>query len=390
MPLADSITYNTNMKTPSFKSACATGTDWRIIAEQCLAELGSEPESARLGLIYITEPLAPDLERLLEQLRARTGVRDWIGTVGSGICCTGREIYDEPAAAVMLAALPEDSYRLIPAGLDALAEMLTLNREWISAHEARFGIVHGDPRNNHVPQIIESLSLELDPGFLVGGLSSASSGDHQIQIAGARYENGLSGALFSAEIPVISGLTQGCTPLGMKHTVTRCQRNILVELDGRPALDVFSEDIGEVLARDLSRVAGYIFAGLPVPGSDTGDYMVRNLVGIDPAQKLVAIGDLVEEGDPVMFCRRDGDTAREDMLRMLRDLGKRARSGIRGGVYYTCLGRGRYQFGEQSEELRMIQEELGDFPLVGFFANGEISHNRLYGYTGVLTLFLAH
>ena len=262
--------------------------------------------------------------------------------------------------------------------------------DWIAANQARFGIVHGDPRNGHVPQIIESLSLELDPGFLVGGLSSASEGNHQIQIAGGRYENGLSGALFSAEIPVISGLTQGCTPLGMKHTITRSQRNILVELDGRPALDVFSEDIGEVLSRDLSRVAGYIFAGLPVPGSDTGDYLVRNLVGIDAGQKLVAIGDLVEEGDPVMFCRRDGDTAREDMLRMLRDLGKRAGAGIRGGVYYTCLGRGRYQFGEHSEELRMIQEQLGDFPLVGFFANGEISHNRLYGYTGVLTLFLSH
>jgi small ligand-binding sensory domain FIST len=377
------------METPIFKAACATGADWRVIAEQCLADLGSGPASARLGLLYITEPLASDLDRLLQRLRAATGVRDWVGTVGSGICCTGREIYDEPAAAVMLAALPEDSYRLIPAGLDALAEMLTVNRDWIAAHQARFGIVHGDPRNGHIPQIIESLSLELDPGFLVGGLSSASAGNHQIQIAGGRYEKGLSGVLFTAGIPVISGLTQGCTPLGMKHTITRCQRNILVELDGRPALDVFSEDIGEVLARDLSRVAGYIFAGLPVPGSDTGDYLVRNLVGIDPGQKLVAIGDLVEEGDPVMFCRRDGDTAREDMLRMLRDLGKRARGGIRGGVYYTCLGRGRYQFGENSEELRMIQQQLGDFPLVGFFANGEISHNRLYGYTGVLTLFLA-
>jgi small ligand-binding sensory domain FIST len=376
------------METPTFKAACATGADWRGIAERCMAELAGQPAAANFGFIYVTEALASDLDRLLAELRGRTGVRDWIGTVGGGICCTGREIYDEPAAAVMLAALPEDSYRLIPAGLDALAEMLTRNRDWIEARQARFGIVHGDPRNNHVPQIIESLALELDPGFLVGGLSSAGVGDHQIQIAGGRYQNGLSGALFSAEIPVISGLTQGCTPFGRKHAVTRCQRNILVELDGRPALEVFSEDIGEVLARDLSRVAGYIFAGLPVPGSDTGDYLVRNLIGIDPSKKLVAIGDLVEEGDPIMFCRRDGDTAREDMRRMLRDLHKRARNGIRAGVYYTCLGRGRYQFGEHSEELCMIQEELGDFPLVGFFANGEISHNRLYGYTGVLTLFL--
>ena len=90
----------------------------------------------------------------------------------------------------------------------------------------------------------------------------------------------------------------------------------------------------------------------------------------------------------MMFCRRDGDTAREDMIRMLTDLKKRAGGDIKGGVYYTCLGRGRYQFGEDSEELRLIREHLGDFPLVGFFANGEISHNRLYGYTGVLTLFV--
>ncbi|MDH3900156.1 MAG: FIST C-terminal domain-containing protein, partial [Gammaproteobacteria bacterium] len=251
-----------------------------------------------------------------------------------------------------------------------------------------FGIVHGDPRNSHMPQIIESLSAELNPGFLVGGLTSANDAVNQLQIAGDPCQDGLSGVLMSAEIPVITGLTQGCTPLDNKHTVTRCERNILVELDGRPALDVFREDIGEVLSKDLSKVAGYIFAGLPITGSDTGDYLVRNLIGIDPDQKLLAIGDYVEENDSIMFCRRDGETAREDMLRMLRDLGNRAQGEIRGGVYYTCLGRGRYQFGEDSEELRMIRDELGDFPLVGFFANGEISHNHLYGYTGVLTLFL--
>jgi small ligand-binding sensory domain FIST len=89
-----------------------------------------------------------------------------------------------------------------------------------------------------------------------------------------------------------------------------------------------------------------------------------------------------------MFCRRDGDSAREDMQRMLDDLGRRAGGVPRAGVYYTCLGRGRYQFGDNSVELNMIRDRLGDFPLVGFFCNGEISHNRLYGYTGVLTLFV--
>jgi small ligand-binding sensory domain FIST len=376
------------MTAATFKAACATGSDWRAILGQCLPDLGARPSGANLGLLYVTAPLAPYLGDLLADLRSKTEIDDWVGTVGTGICFTGREIYDEPAAAIMLASLPEDSFRVIPAGIEPLSDMLTSNRKWIAEHQANFGIVHGDPRNPHIPQIIASLANELDAGFLVGGLASAADHEYPLQIAGKLCGDGLSGVLFSSEVPVISALTQGCTPLGAKHTISQCERNILVSLDDRPALDVFREDIGEVLSKDLSRVAGYIFAGLPVPGSDTGDYLVRNLIGIDPRQKLLAIGDVLEEEATIIFCKRDGDSAHQDMLRMLDDLAKRTKGRIKGGVYYSCLGRGRYQFGENSEELRMIRDELGDFPLVGFFANGEISHNRLYGYTGVLTLFL--
>lgn len=372
----------------SFKASCATGSDWRAVARNCLQELGTEPSNANFGFLYITDSLAPYLQTLLDEFRQQTGIKDWVGTVGAGICCSGREIYDEPAAAIMLAILPENSYRLFPSGINKLSDMLMENRAWINEHAVHFGVVHGDPRNSHIGQIIDSLSTELDPGFLVGGLTSASDDSYMQQIAGDICEHGLSGVLLSAEIPVISGLTQGCTPLANKHTITRAEGNILAELDGRPALDVFREDIGEVLAKDLSGVAGYIFAGLPVAGSDTGDYLVRNLMGIDPDEKLLAIGDNLENDAPIIFCRRDHVSAREDMLRMLGDLGKRSKGQIKGGLYYTCMGRGRHQFGKDSEELKMIRDQLGDFPLVGFFANGEISHNRLYGYTGVLTLFL--
>jgi small ligand-binding sensory domain FIST len=376
------------MTATSFKAASATASDWQSIADQCLQDLGGGSLDANLGLLYVTDPLTAHLGDLLARLRSGTGVEDWIGAVGGGICVTGREIYDQSAAAIMLASLPEDSFRLIPPGIKPLDDMLAANRNWIAERQASFGIVHGDPGNAHIPQIIESLANELGSGFLVGGLSSASDHNRPAQIAGELCEDGLSGVLLSAEVPVITGLTQGCTPLGPKHTVTQCDRNILVNLDGRAALDVFREDIGEVLSKDLSRVAGYIFAALPVPGSDTGDYLVRNLIGIDPGQKLLAIGDILEEEAAIMFCKRDGESAREDMLRMLDDLGRRAKGSIKGGLYYSCLGRGRHQFGDNSEELKMIQDKLGDFPLVGFFANGEISHKRLYGYTGVLTLFV--
>lgn len=193
--------------------------------------------------------------------------------------------------------------------------------------------------------------------------------------------------MFTDAAGVQTALSQGCSPIGPHRRITQCQRNVIVELDGRPALDVFKEDIGDVLARDISRVGGYIFAGLPIPGSDTGDYLVRNLIGVDMEKRLIGIGDLVERGQELMFCRRDGDTAREDLSRMLSNLKGRLSGPPRGGIYVSCLGRGANLFGDDSQELKQIRDELGDFPLVGFYANGEVSQNRLYGYTGVLTLF---
>ncbi len=129
-------------------------------------------------------------------------------------------------------------------------------------------------------------------------------------------------------------------------------------------------------------------AAFPVAGSDRADYMVRNLVGLDGERGLLAIGAPLEDGQRVMFCRRDGQTARDDLARMLGELKRRATTPAKGAVYFSCLGRGPHMFGAPSAELAAIQDELGEVPLVGFFCNGEISHNRVYGYTGVLSLFL--
>ena len=96
----------------------------------------------------------------------------------------------------------------------------------------------------------------------------------------------------------------------------------------------------------------------------------------------------VSDGDAVLFCRRDPTSAAADLQRMLADLKRRAGGTPRAGLYFSCVARGPNLFGESSQELRMIRDALGAFPLAGFFGNGEIAHDRLYGYTGVLALFL--
>jgi small ligand-binding sensory domain FIST len=102
----------------------------------------------------------------------------------------------------------------------------------------------------------------------------------------------------------------------------------------------------------------------------------------------LAVGHMVAAGDAIQFCRRDHKAAVKDLERMLADVKRRTEGPPRAGLYYACVARGPNLFGGESEELRLIRDELGEFPLVGFFANGEISHDRLYGYTGVLALFM--
>jgi small ligand-binding sensory domain FIST len=363
----------------------AAAGDWQRAVGRCLERMGSVPEGGNLGFLYVTDDLAGHMEAVLERFRAATGVSHWVGTVGMGICATGVEYYDRPAAAAMVAELPEGSFRVFPPLVKDLDAFDAVLGSWIEEHRPYLGLVHGDPSNPFTEALVKQLAARTSTGFLVGGL--ASSRDRVYVYADEVTQGGVAGVLFSEEVGILTRLSQGCSPIGPQRTVTEAQGNIVVSLDGRPALDVLKSDIGEILSRDLKRIGGYVFAGLPISGSDTGDYLVRNLVGIDPDRGLVAIGDLVEEGRALMFCRRDANTAREDMLRMLGAVKKGLTAAPRGGVFVSCVGRGVNLFGPESEELRLIRDELGEFPLVGFYANGEISQDRLYGYTGVLTLF---
>ena len=345
--------------------------------------MGEIPPTANLGFVYVTDKLAGQMQDILSMLKQATGVTHWVGSAGLGICSTGQEYLDQPALAIMLGEFSAQAFRVFPTirQPDEMPDVVS-----VGSNAAYFGIVHGDPENQHIPALIEQFAARMESGFVVGGLTS--SRNENVQVADDITHGGLSGVVFTSEVALTTRLTQGVSPLGVQHEITECEDNVIMRLDGRPALDVLKEEIGEVLSRDLTRLSNYIFVGLPIAGTDTGDYLVRNLLGIDVEQKLLVIGDTIENGRQLLFCRRDGASAVKDMQRMLADI-KSGISGVaRGAVYFSCLGRGESLFGADSAELKVISRELGNIPLVGFFANGEISHDRLYGYTGVLTVFL--
>jgi small ligand-binding sensory domain FIST len=329
------------------------------------------------------------------------------------VAAGGVEYFDEPALVLMLAALPAGRFEVF-SGAHKLQR--------IAPYSA---LVHADPATPDLAELIAEMSDRTASGYLFGGLSSSRT--HNLHIADGVWQGGLSGVAFSEDVALVSRVTQGCQPVGPTREVTACERNIVVELDGRPALPCLLDDLGLATLDDprqaLPRLRATLVGVTDAAGSTApadgplataarhrafgADVRVRHLIGLDPGREAVAVAEMLQPGMQIAFCQRDVAAARRDLVRICSEIrdelapeavllpaGGPADADpsrrIDGAIYISCAGRGGPHFGGPSAELKIVQHALGDVPLVGFFAGGEIAHHHLYGYTGVLTVFTSH
>lgn len=376
--------------TRPFRAGVSNDADWRRAVASIVRQLGPPRAENRLGFVYLSDRFQPHLAEIEILLRQTTGVPHWVGAVGYGVVGTGAEHFGGPGLSVLVTDLPERAFRVFQIGREGPDAMLQAHRQWIEGVETPLALVHADPIAGFLVEHLDAFGNEAN-AYLFGGLSASKDSGSQLAdgVVNGRPDR-ISGVMLSPHFAEVqSALTQGCTPIGPARRITEADGHVIKSIENRPALEVLKEDAGPEIANDLRKAAGVIFAGLPVTGSDTGDYLVRTLIGIDVENDLIAIGDEVGAGDRMLFCRRDADTAVGDMNRMLDSLAARVGDRpIRGGVYISCCARGPNQFNGGSTETDLIHARLGDFPLTGFFANGEISGGRLYGFTGILALFL--
>jgi small ligand-binding sensory domain FIST len=360
---------------PALAAAHAFGDDGPACLDACLDRLVL-PARANLGFAYFSDRHIGEAETILSSLRERTGIAEWVGSSGVGIIGDGAAAQESGGVAILVGRFPPGSFSVF-SGRKPLPH---------DAGRTHFAVVHADPTTPDMADLVSDMAGKVASGFITGGLCSGQGGP--VHIADDVLRGGMSGVAFSDSVAVATRLTQGCTPLPGHHVITRAERNLVGYIDGRRALDVFKEAAGRKLSEDLPRAAHTILVGLAIPGSESDDYLVRNIVGIDPQTGLLALNEYVETGRPLRFVRRDADSARQDLERVLGDLRATLPSAPKGGLYFSCVGRGRNLFGDDSVEPQLIRRHLGEMPLAGFFCNGEISHDQLYSYTGVLTVFL--
>jgi small ligand-binding sensory domain FIST len=384
-----------------YASASAAGSDWRDAARRVLEQLEkARIPACNIGFLYITAELADDAASILDLFRSVTKVEHWLGAAGSGVLGTGVSHIGQPAISAMIGYVAPDDFCVSPAAaLDTDAHEIALDR-WLEAHYPMLVLVHGAPEFDADAQGRLAAIERRTGGFLAGGLSSSKK---PILFADRVEDGGFSGAVFSQNVSVATALTQGCAPIGATHTITRCEDHVVMELDGQRAFDVFVNDLRSVGGPDacdsdadalINRFRSEVHIAFPVSGSDQRDYLVRNALGVDPERGWIAVAQPVANGEKLLFVRRDPETMRADLSRALTELRKRLtrERGVfapAGALYISCVARMQEGFSDSpGSEMNLVHEIIGDAPLVGFYAAGEISNSRLYGYTAVLILFL--
>ena len=435
-----------------FPSGHATHPQWRMAAALVLAQLRAQmalPDHAAapsLGLLYITDHYADEAQALLDYLSGELPeVTDWSGTVGVGVAANNAEYFDEPALSVMLLDVPAHQSRVV-SGVAPLPTQVHQPGAGFVAHTA---LVHADGRTPELAELLTEMAARTDTGYLFGGLSASRTASVQFAVGGngnmagqggasGVFDGGLSGVAFGAGVSLVSRVTQGCQPVGALHTITAAQDNVVLALDGEPALDVLLDtlqvslnggDPQPALRKVRATLAGLVDArgSGEQPQRRTGhfgtDTRVRHIVGLDGSRRGVALADHVEPGMLLAFCQRNVAAARAVLMRICAEIREelspeelepaslvssssadgdmaaansasgasaapQAGRRICGAIYVSCSGRGGPHFGGPSAELQIVRHALGDVPLAGFFAGGEIAHHHLYGYTGVLTVFV--
>ena len=199
----------------------------------------------------------------------------------------------------------------------------------------------------------------------------------------------------SGPVAVRTVISQGCSPIGERYVVTKAEQNMVYELGGQPALqrlqDVF-ESLEGPRRRDAHRA---LHVGIVIDEHrsrfERGDFLVRNLVGADQQAGAIAIGDIVQEGQTIQFQLRDAKSASEDLHFLLAADRTKHHSRPLGALLFSCCGRGEGLFGHTHHDSSVVQERMGQIPLAGFFAQGEIGpvggHNFLHGYTASVAIF---
>jgi small ligand-binding sensory domain FIST len=269
-----------------------------------------------------------------------------------------------------------------------------------NADEPTF-ILLPDPFSFKIDSLVQGLDYAFPRSVKLGGLASGANkpGMNALFCGEQLHRSGVVVASIRGNIAVDSVVAQGCRPIGSPMRVTKCHNNFLIELDNEPAVKVLKETLTRLSADDQALAYNSLFLGVVMDefkeDFKAGDFLIRNILGIEPRTGALMVGEVLRSERTVQFHLRDAHTSADDLRLMLKrytdEHGTADKNNVAGALLFSCLGRGKFLYGQSNHDSDCFREILGEVPLGGFFCNGEIGPvggtTFLHGYTSSFGLF---
>lgn len=365
-----------------------------------------------LGFVFISSAFASEYSRLMPLLQELlTHQPPLIGCSGGGIVGINasriaQELEGKPAISLTLAYLPGVEVHTFHISAAQLPDLDSPPSSWVDivgvppASQPQY-VVLADPFSSKINDLLQGLDFAYPSSVKLGGLASGGLTERTTALFcnDRIYQEGTVGVALSGNIAIETIVAQGCRPIGEPFRVVSGDRNVVTELESavsdgtsQPPLAVLRELIESLNEADRQLAQHSLFVGVV---SDEfkqvlqpGDFLIRNLLGVDPRTGAIAIGDRVRTGQRIQFHLRDAKTSAEDLQTLLeRYQQQTVATEPVGALMFSCLGRGETLYEQPNFDSSLVQKYLPKLPLSGFFCNGEIGpvggSTYLHGYTSV-------
>ena len=381
-----------------FRSALST----RSPLTAAVADVGRQLDDGQPWdalVAFVTTAHDADWGDLASRLIETVGASDLIGCSAEGVVGSRREI--EEGVGLSVLAIRRPGTQLSPIRLefthtaegaaivgwpDAIVETWPQNATLL---------LLADPFSFPADHLLEALDEEHPGTPVLGGMASGASapGDNRLFLGDRSYEDGAVGWMITGGTSIECLVSQGCRPIGETFVVTAAEQNLIKQLGGKPALEQLQRIFAELPTHEQQLVQRGLHLGRVVSEYqdqfEMGDFLIRNVLGVDRETHQIAIGDYIRPGQTVQFHLRDEHTASAELKQLLASRTMDEPPGA--ALLFTCNGRGTRLFSDPHHDATCVAERFGDLPLAGFFAQGEIGpiggRNFLHGYTASVMLW---
>jgi small ligand-binding sensory domain FIST len=376
------------------------GDEWQAALDQaldaaCRPLQGQAPD---LLLLFAGTAYRGRFSDLLKHTATRTGALHIAGCSASGVIADARELEDAPGIAALALRLPAGAHLRVKSVSPGDLEKPT---DWPDLLDLPAGACTGlillaDPFTTDVAALIAGLERDYPGVTIVGGMATSAPG-----LRGTSVFCGTRSASEGAVVIALGGsatlrpvVSQGCEPIGQPWTITDADRNIVKSIGSRPAYQVLQDTILSLDPPKRGRANNNLLVGLAMDEYldefKRGDFLIRNLMGVDPSSGAIAIAAQPRIGQTIQFQIRDAQAADEELRHMLQTTVGPPSAAV---LLFACNGRGVGLFGQANHDASTVRELLGPLPLAGLFCNGEIgpvgNATFIHGFTASLALITA-